>query len=175
MPDAHWLRTESLPTDFLSLDHSSGSVWLPLCLPHRGHSDGSKVAAHYYYIGMQDKSIQTERRLQDRTQAVLPVRVRGVDASGAAFEELAHTLDLTTLGVRLGSIRRPLKPLDTVIVFYRQRRMEFKVIWTKLLDGRSEYQVGLQVLSHAKEGWAVNLFGSSSEPQKQSHVAVGAL
>ena len=96
---------------------------------------------------------------------MLPVRVRGVDASGAAFEELAHTLNLTTLGVRLGSIRRQLNPLDTVIVFYRQRRMEFKVIWTKLLDGRSEYQVGLQVLSHAKEGWAANLFGSSSEPR----------
>jgi hypothetical protein len=124
---------------------------------------------------MQANSVKTERRLQDRMQAVLPVRVRGIDASGESFEVLAHTLDLTSIGARLGSIRRPLKPLDTLIVFYRQRRMEFKVIWTRLLDGRCEYQVGLQALSQAKEGWAANLFGSGSEAAKQSPTAVGAV
>jgi hypothetical protein len=120
-------------------------------------------------------SVKTERRLQDRMQAVLPVRVRGVDASGAAFEELAHTLDLTSTGARLGAIRRPLKPLDTLVVFYRQRRLEFKVIWSKLLDGRSEYQVGLQALSQVKEGWGANLFSSDSQPAKQSQTACGAV
>ncbi len=124
---------------------------------------------------MQEKNTQTERRIQDRKQAVLPVRVRGIDASGASFEELAHTLDVTSAGARLGSIRRPLKPLDTLVVFYRQRHMEFKVIWTRLLDGRSEYQVGLQALAQAKEGWAANLFGSAQEPAKQSRAACGAL
>jgi hypothetical protein len=121
---------------------------------------------------MQPNNIKTERRLQDRKQAVLPVRVRGVDASGAPFEELAHTLDLTPAGTRLGSIRRPLKPLDTLVVFYRQRRMEFKVIWTKLLDGKHEYQVGLQALSQIREGWAANFF--SPEAAKVSHAAPGA-
>jgi hypothetical protein len=124
---------------------------------------------------MQANSTHTERRLQDRRQAVLPVRVRGVDASGVSFEELAHTLDLTSAGARLGSIRRPLKPLDTLVVFYRQRRMEFKVIWIKLLDGRSEYQVGLQALTKAKEGWAANLFSSTPEQAKQSQAACGAV
>lgn len=124
---------------------------------------------------MQAKSIKTERRLQDRKQAVLPVRVRGVDASGASFEELAHTLDFTSAGARLGSIRRPLKQFDTLAVFYRQRRMEFKVIWTRLLDGKSEYQVGLQALTQAKEGWVANLFISTPEPAKESHVALGAV
>ena len=124
---------------------------------------------------MQANSIKTERRLHDRMQAVLPVRVRGVDASGVAFEELAHMLDLTSNGARLGAIRRPLKPLDTLVVFYRQRRMEFKVIWTRLLLGTSEYQVGLQALSQGKEAWAANLFGSGSEAAKHSHTAVGAV
>jgi hypothetical protein len=123
---------------------------------------------------MQAKNIKTERRLQDRKQAVLPVRVRGVDASGVSFEELAHTLDLTSGGARLGSIRRQLNQFDTLAVFYRQRRMEFKVIWTRLLDGKSEYQIGLQALTQAKEGWVANLFNSTPEPTKQSHAAVGA-
>jgi hypothetical protein len=124
---------------------------------------------------MQAKSTKTERRLQDRTQAVLPVRVRGVDASGVSFDELAHTLDLTSTGARLGAIRRLLKPFDTLVVLYRQRRMEFKVIWTKLLDGKSEYQVGLQASSQVKEGWSVNLLNSSSGTAKESHAASQAV
>lgn len=96
-------------------------------------------------------------------QAVLPVRVRGVDAAGASFDEVAHTLDLTPKGARLGSIRRQLNALDTIVVLYRQRRMEFQVMWTRLLEGRNEYQVGLQSLSKGKETWGLNLFESNAE------------
>jgi|SRR5579862_2728026 len=115
----------------------------------------------------------SERRVQDRMQAVLPVRVRGVDASGASFEEIAHTLDVTATGARLGSIRRELKVLDTVIVFYRQRRMEFRVMWTRLLDGKNEYQVGLQILAKGKEIWGLNLFGSNAERDRTQSLAAG--
>ncbi len=102
--------------------------------------------------------VKSDRRRQGRTQAVLPVRVRGVDTAGASFEELAHTLDLTADGVRLGAIRHELKVLDRLIVLYHQRRMEFTVVWTKLLDGNSEYQVGLRAFSQLKEAWGMSLF-----------------
>lgn len=121
---------------------------------------------------MQTTNVKSERRHQGRTQAVLPVRVRGVDAAGATFEELAHTLDLTPVGARLGAIRHSVKPLDTLVVFYRQRRMEFRVIWTRLLDGKHEYQVGLQALSQVKEGWTANLFSCPTDPAK-TQVASG--
>src|SRR5271166_6691192 len=110
---------------------------------------------------MQASSVKTNRRRQDRIQAVLPVRVRGTDAHGALFEGLAHTLDLTPTGARLGAIRHQLKALDTLTIFYHQRRMEFTVVWTKLLDGRSEYQVGLQAFSQEKDTWGMSLFNSS--------------
>lgn len=118
-----------------------------------------------------NSDFKSERRVQDRMQAVLPVRVRGVDASGASFEEIAHTLDLTATGARLGSIRRELKVLDTVVVFYRQRRIEFRVMWVRLVDGRNEYQVGLQALSKGKESWGLNLFGSSAERDRSPSLA----
>jgi hypothetical protein len=124
---------------------------------------------------MQATNVKTNRRRQDRIQAVLPVRVRGTDASGQSFEVLAHTLDLTANGARLGSIRRPLKALDTLTIFYRQRRMEFTVVWTKLLDGRSEYQIGLQAFSQEKEGWGMNLFISSIQPLSGASVTSGAV
>lgn len=124
---------------------------------------------------MQAANVKTNRRRQDRIQAVLPVRVRGTDASGQAFEILAHTLDLTATGARLGSIRRQLKALDTLTIFFRQRRMEFTVVWTKLLDGRSEYQVGLQAFSQEREGWGMNLFISSIQPATSASATSGAV
>ena len=120
-------------------------------------------------------SVKTNRRRQDRIQAVLPVRVRGTDSTGKSFEILAHTLDLTANGARLGSIRHQLKTLDQLTIFYRQRKMEFTVVWTKLLDGRSEYQVGLQAFSQEKEGWGMNLFISGIQPVAGASATSGAV
>jgi hypothetical protein len=113
---------------------------------------------------MQATSVKENRRRQDRIQAVLPVRVRGTDASGVSFEGMAHTLDLTAMGVRLGSIRHELKALDRLTILYRQHRMEFTVVWTKLLDAKGEYQVGLQAFSQETEAWGMNFFNSSPLP-----------
>jgi hypothetical protein len=122
---------------------------------------------------MQGTSAQSDRRRQDRTPAVLPVRVKGTDIFGIAFEELAHTLDLTATGARLGAIRRELKVLDTLVVFYRQRRMEFTVVWTKVLD-KNECQVGLQALSQLKEAWGMRFLNSSAPPVKTTCATSGA-
>jgi hypothetical protein len=123
---------------------------------------------------MQATSVKTNRRRQDRIQAVLPVRVRGIDASGASFEGLAHTLDLTSTGVRLGAIRHQLKVLDTLTILYHQRRMEFTVVWTRLLDGKSEYQVGLEAFTQEKEPWGMSLFSSSAQPLTRASAICGA-
>lgn len=128
---------------------------------------------------MSTSVVKTERRRQTRIQAVLPVRVRGTDATGKSFEELAHTLDLTPTGARLGSIRSTINALDTLVVLYRQRRMEFRVIWAKQLEGRKEHHLGLEAISQARESWVANLFqsNSSSNPQtgKEAQAACGAI
>ena len=123
---------------------------------------------------MQTTSVKTDRRRQDRIQAVLPVRVRGTDSSGASFEGLAHTLDLTPTGARLGSIRHELKALDKLTIFYRQRRMEFTVVWTKLLDGRNEYQIGLQAFSQESEPWGMSFIPSSAQSAARTSAMSGA-
>ncbi|HEX3819620.1 MAG TPA: PilZ domain-containing protein [Candidatus Sulfotelmatobacter sp.] len=97
------------------------------------------------------------RRRGNRTKAVLPVRIKGKDSTGAAFEELAHTLDVTASGARLGSIRRALNVLDEVTVFFRQRKLQFRVVWIKQLKGTSEFQIGLQAVMQEKEAWGLNL------------------
>jgi len=94
---------------------------------------------------------ETSQRRGQRQKAVLPVRVKGRDSSGSAFEELAHTLDVTPSGVRLGAVRRQLNLLDEITVFYRQHKRQYRVVWTKKLKGTSEFQVGLQAVAQEAE------------------------
>lgn len=95
------------------------------------------------------------QRRGNRRKAVLPVRIKGKDASGNSFEELVHTLDVTAGGARLGSVRRELNLKDEVTVFYRQRKIQFRVVWTKKMKGSSEFQVGLQAITQDKEAWGL--------------------
>lgn len=115
---------------------------------------------------MRPGSVEAKQRRGKRTKAVLPVRMKGKDGAGRAFDELVHTLDVTPDGVRLGSVRRELNALDEVTVFYRQRKTQFRVVWTRKMPGTSEFQVGLQAVTHDAEAW-----GLGSPGQKTQHSA----
>lgn len=115
---------------------------------------------------MPSGSEQTQRR-GPRTKAVLPVRIKGKDSAGKSFDELAHTLDVTATGVRLGSVRHELNVLDEVTIFYRQRKMQFRVVWIKKLKGTSEFQAGLKAIMQEREPWGLGLMESSSQPVPQ--------
>lgn len=118
---------------------------------------------------MASSSVETKRRAS-RTKAVLPVRVKGRDSAGKAFEEIAHTLDVTPTGVRLGSMRRQLTVADEVTVFYRQRKMQFRVVWTRKMQGSSEFQVGLQALTQENDAWGMS-FTETKAPEAARPVA----
>lgn len=106
---------------------------------------------------MSVSSVGKKPRRGNRTKAVLPVRVKGKDVAGKPFEDLVHTLDVTPDGARLGSVRRELNVNDEITVFYRQRKIVFRVVWTKKLKGTSEFQVGLQAVLLDGEGWGLSL------------------
>ena len=110
---------------------------------------------------------------------MLPVRVRGKNSCGALFEGLAHTLDLTPTGARLGAIRHELNALDTLVVLFRQRRIEFTVMWTRLLgehkdDAHYEYQVGLQVVAQEMDPWGLGSAHSKTHPVTRASVVSAA-
>jgi hypothetical protein len=114
---------------------------------------------------------QGDKRQQERVRAVLPVRLWGKDEGGKPFEELAHTLDIAPSGGRLGSIRHNLRALDRITVQYRQHKMEFRVVWTKLLDNSREYQVGLQAVEAERAAWGLSL--SARVPLANSSAVAG--
>jgi len=102
-----------------------------------------------------DKSIGHRRH--KRIRMVLPVRISGKDSSNNPINELAHTLDITPNGARLGAIHHMLKMGDKLTLQYRQRRIKFRVVWIKPLQGTSEYQVGLEGLGSSGENWGLEL------------------
>jgi hypothetical protein len=112
---------------------------------------------------MRTGSVETNQRRGNRTKAVIPVRVKGKDSSGKPFEELAHTLDVTPSGVRLGAVRRELNLLEEITVFYRQRKMQFRVVWTKKMKGTSEFQIGLEAVSQDREAWGMSFADNKSD------------
>jgi hypothetical protein len=146
-------------------------TFVPPCYPSGPfppcHSDGKLDLGE----SMGSGSMDMDQRRDNRTKAVLPVRVKGRDSSGKSFEDLVHTLDVTPAGVRLGSVRHPLKLSDEVTVFFRQRRIQFRVVWTKKLEGTSEFQVGLQAVTHDSEPWGLNLTDYRRQPASQCAAA----
>jgi PilZ domain len=96
------------------------------------------------------------KRRQKRVKMVLPVRIFSKGPSSKPFNELAHTLDITPTGARLGSVRHPLKTGETLTLQYRQRRLQFRVVWVKPLDGTAEFQVGLESVGGG-DGWGLEL------------------
>jgi hypothetical protein len=73
------------------------------------------------------------QRKHQRVKMVLPIRVAGHDAGGQAFSVLAHTLDFSRTGARLGGIQAQLQVGDEVTIEYKRRRGRFVVRW---VDGK---------------------------------------
>ena len=116
-------------------------------------------------------SVGTNRRRGNRSKAVLPVRLKGKDSAGKIFEELVHTLDVTADGVRLGSIRRELNVLEELTIFYRQRKMQFRVVWTKKMKGSSEFQVGMKAVTLEPEAWGLSFPDFKRQPSLPSELS----
>lgn len=87
---------------------------------------------------------------------VLPLKIWAKDASNNTFNELAHTLDITPMGARLGAIRHLLKAGETLTIQYRQRRFQCRVVWVKQMEGTAEYQVGVEAVGGG-ETWGIEI------------------
>jgi hypothetical protein len=98
----------------------------------------------------------TKRRDQ-RMSIVLPLRVSAQSGLQGNRVELAHTLDVSSRGARLGAIRHELEIGSRLVIQYHQRRIESRVVWTRLLEGTSEYQVGVELLAKDVDTWGLDL------------------
>ncbi len=84
-------------------------------------------------------------RKYERAKMVLPIRIGGQDANGQPFSLLAHTLDFSRMGARIGGVRVPLRPGDEITVEYKRQRGRFVVRWVG-----TKYDIGVESLAPDK-------------------------
>jgi TonB family protein len=95
---------------------------------------------------------------------VLPLRVWLNEQPGETLRtQLAHTVDISHIGCRLGGLRTELFPGQTISLQRGQNKASFRVIWSKRL-AVDENQAGIEALDYGKNIWAVELPPSPFAP-----------
>lgn len=80
----------------------------------------------------------------------MPVRLR---IAGSEESHLAHTLNVTNHGVRLGGYRGEINVGDEFVIQYRHAQARFRVTWIAAPEGSSEKQIGAECLAPGKHLW----------------------
>jgi hypothetical protein len=96
------------------------------------------------------------RRRKVRQKGVIPVRISGTDSNGDYFNTVAHTLDISSHGARLGSVHVEIPVGPEIIVQCQYRRARFRVVWVSP-PGSDQHQVGLECLEPDKNVWGMKL------------------
>ena len=99
-----------------------------------------------------------------RTKMVLPLRVWPDDVNGQNAEpRLAHTLDISPIGGRLGGLRNPLETGQTIMLQRGQTKSQFRVVWTRRLDP-GEIQAGIESVAFEEKLWGIELPDEPGSP-----------
>src|SRR5450631_2538869 len=92
------------------------------------------------------------KRQATRTKSVVPVRVW---IAGSKDSHLAHTLDVSNRGVKLGGCRGEMKVGDKIVIQYHQTHAKFRVTRVTAREGSTEKQIGAECLEPEKQLWGV--------------------
>jgi hypothetical protein len=101
-----------------------------------------------------------ERRTNHRRKMVLPVKVSGGEGTG-----LAYTIDITSMGARLGGLRAGLEAGQIVSLTRNGRKANFRVVWIHQLSPK-EMHAGIEALQAMENFWGVDLSASENGIKK---------
>jgi hypothetical protein len=96
---------------------------------------------------------RTGKRKKQRVKMVVPVRIRLVGASHQNISQVAHTLDATETGVKLGGLQGDLRAGDVIEIQYRRERAMFRVVWIQSIEKSSEKHIGAECIEADKNIW----------------------
>jgi hypothetical protein len=90
---------------------------------------------------------------------VLPLRVWLDEQDGDnAAPQLAHTVDISPGGGRLGGLRSLVQSGEIILIQRGQQRAQFRVVWAKQM-GPGEIQAGVELLDLDEKVWGIDLPG----------------
>jgi len=75
--------------------------------------------------------------------------------AGSEDSHLAHTLDVSNHGVKIGGCQGEFKVGDKIEVLYRHKHAQARVAWITAPEGSSEKQIGPEFLEPEKQVWDV--------------------
>ena len=102
--------------------------------------------------------LETRRK---RSKMVVAVKILTVTTQGGE-RQLAHTLDVSGAGAKLGAVRDPLKPGDILSVKRNHKKANCKVIWVREVAAR-EMQIGIELLNADEKFWGFDLSCKENE------------
>jgi len=91
------------------------------------------------------------KRTAPRRKMVLLVKVT-LDT----VNHLAHTVDITHTGARLGGLRTQLQPGIIITLQRGSKKAKFRIAWIRQL-APNELQAGIESLERQKDFWGVDL------------------
>jgi hypothetical protein len=111
-------------------------------------------------------------RRQSRMRTVVPVRLGGTDSSGKRFVAMAHTIDISHSGARIGGIVAELVAGEELDLQYHHRKARFGIAWVR--KSGNDYMAGLKALEPSKDVWGTTLeereIEDTYEPPKKKEV-----
>src|SRR5260370_34622766 len=110
-----------------------------------------------------------EQRKSTRRKMVLPVKV-SIDK----VTPLAHTIDITHDGARLGGLRTQLQPGTIVSLQRGSQKAKFRIAWIRPL-ARNEPQAGVECLEPQNSFWGVDLSDREREAKKEMQALLSFL
>ncbi len=109
------------------------------------------------------------KRQSPRRKMVLPVKV-SIDS----VTHLAHTIDITDVGARLGALRTQIQP-GTIISLQRgSKKAKFRVEWIRELTS-NELQAGIESVEPQNNFWGVDLSDRGLEAKKEMQAVLTLL
>jgi hypothetical protein len=109
--------------------------------------------------------VHTVKRRSKRTKSVVPVSLR---IAGNEASHLAHTLDVSNHGVKLGGCRGEMKVGDKIEIRYRHKQAQFRVAWVISHKSSVERQIGAECLEPEKQVWGAPLPQQADEYEEKS-------
>jgi hypothetical protein len=90
---------------------------------------------------------RTGKRRSKRIISVEPVRLW---MTGSERSHLAHTLDVSNHGVKVGGCQGEFKVGDQIEILFRQKHTQARVAWIIACEGSSEKRIGAEFLRPEK-------------------------
>lgn len=124
--------------------------------PLRGNTPKTSVTWSGTIVSITLSSMPDGVQRYQRTKMVLPCRVLTDEQENNALLQLAHTLDISPIGGRLGGLRTPVEVGQTLTLQRGQKKTNVRIIWVKQL-APTEMQAGFETLEFGRKIWDVDL------------------